>query len=168
MRVLIHMIEDTARHAGHVGIGRELVDGTIGVLDIEGTLGSLTYVREVLFPYAREQFAEWFVDNRGSPWRAALLAAIRTHVRGPSLDETGAVAALVAWTDDDVKTQSLKEAQARIWAGAMRRARYKGMSMTRSPSCSPAGRNRGSSGTSTHPVLWPPSAIGSGTAATVT
>lgn len=28
--VLIHMVEETARHAGHVDIVRELIDGTIG------------------------------------------------------------------------------------------------------------------------------------------
>lgn len=28
--VLIHMIEETARHAGHADIVRELIDGTIG------------------------------------------------------------------------------------------------------------------------------------------
>lgn len=28
--VLVHMIEETARHAGHVDILRELIDGTIG------------------------------------------------------------------------------------------------------------------------------------------
>ena len=28
--VLIHMIEETARHAGHMDIGRELIDGRTG------------------------------------------------------------------------------------------------------------------------------------------
>lgn len=28
--VLIHMIEETARHAGHMDIVRELIDGTTG------------------------------------------------------------------------------------------------------------------------------------------
>ena len=28
--VLIHMIEETARHAGHMDIGRELIDGATG------------------------------------------------------------------------------------------------------------------------------------------
>ena len=28
--VLIHMVEETARHAGHLDIGRELVDGRVG------------------------------------------------------------------------------------------------------------------------------------------
>jgi hypothetical protein len=28
--VLLHMVEETARHAGHVDIVRELIDGTTG------------------------------------------------------------------------------------------------------------------------------------------
>jgi hypothetical protein len=28
--ILIHMIEETARHAGHADILREIVDGTVG------------------------------------------------------------------------------------------------------------------------------------------
>ncbi len=29
-RVLVHMVEETARHAGHMDIMRELIDGTVG------------------------------------------------------------------------------------------------------------------------------------------
>jgi uncharacterized damage-inducible protein DinB len=34
--VLIHMIEENARHAGHVDIVRELIDGTVGDFDRPG------------------------------------------------------------------------------------------------------------------------------------
>ena len=34
--VLIHMIEENARHAGHVDIVRELIDGTVGDFDRSG------------------------------------------------------------------------------------------------------------------------------------
>ncbi|MGH3496206.1 MAG: DUF664 domain-containing protein [Nocardioidaceae bacterium] len=32
-RILVHMIAETNRHAGHAGIVRELIDGTAGMLD---------------------------------------------------------------------------------------------------------------------------------------
>jgi hypothetical protein len=30
-RILLHMIEETARHAGHLDIARELIDGKTGL-----------------------------------------------------------------------------------------------------------------------------------------
>ncbi|MFI5634125.1 acireductone synthase [Streptomyces sp. NPDC051664] len=86
------------------------------VLDIEGTVGSSSHVRDVLFPFACERFARWFADHRGTPEAAAALEAIgrRTGIADPGEDE--AVAALSAWTDADVKVPVLKSLQGEIWA----------------------------------------------------
>lgn len=90
--------------------------GPAVVLDIEGTVGSAAHVHDVLFPYARERLPQWFAEHRGTTRAAELLAEIRDHLRTGTLDEAGAVAALTAWTDQDVKAPPLKTIQGWIWA----------------------------------------------------
>ncbi len=86
------------------------------VLDIEGTTGSASHVRDVLFPYARERFADWLAAHRGeAPW-TELMEEIRTCAGDPRLDEEGAVAALTGWSDQDVKVPPLKRIQGLVWA----------------------------------------------------
>ncbi|WP_457030741.1 acireductone synthase [Kitasatospora sp. P5_F3] len=86
------------------------------VLDIEGTTGSAEHVHQVLFPYARARYARWFAARRGEQRYAEVLELVRTAAADPALGEAGAVAALTGWTDEDVKTPSLKAVQAEIWA----------------------------------------------------
>lgn len=91
------------------------VRADVVVLDIEGTTGSLTHVRDVLFPYARERLADWFGRHRDDPRLDALLDAVRAEAGRPELDERGALAALAAWSDADVKAAPLKTVQGWIW-----------------------------------------------------
>lgn len=91
------------------------------VLDIEGTTGSLSHVRDVLFPYARERLAPWLATHRGTaPWQQ-ILDAVTTHT-GAAHDEAGALVLLEQWADADVKAAPLKTLQGLIWSGATRRA----------------------------------------------
>ncbi|MFB6440852.1 acireductone synthase [Streptomyces sp. NPDC056411] len=85
------------------------------VLDIEGTTGSVDHVHAVLFPYARERFAGWFAAHRGQPRWTELIEDVRRATGAADLDEAGAVAALHAWTDADVKAAPLKALQGEIW-----------------------------------------------------
>ncbi|MFI6345780.1 acireductone synthase [Streptomyces sp. NPDC050560] len=86
------------------------------VLDIEGTVGALSHVRDVLFPYARERLARHVARQRGTDAHTALLRDVGAFADAPDLDETGAVALLLAWSDGDVKAPPLKALQALIWA----------------------------------------------------
>jgi enolase-phosphatase E1 len=96
------------------------------VLDIEGTTGSASHVHDVLFPYARERFADWFAAHRGETSWTELLEETRTHTGDPRLDEDGAVAALTAWSDQDVKAPPLKKIQGLIWAEGYARSTLTG------------------------------------------
>lgn len=84
------------------------------VLDIEGTVGPISFVREVLFPYARARFADWCRELPAAD-RRQLIASLRAELAEPCLDTAGAVRVLTDWTDRDVKAPILKAAQARIW-----------------------------------------------------
>ncbi len=85
------------------------------VTDIEGTTGSIAFVRDVLFPYAHEHVAD-FVARRGDEpdVRAALRDA--AHEAGePGADDARIVAILRGWMDDDRKATPLKTLQGLIW-----------------------------------------------------
>jgi enolase-phosphatase E1 len=86
------------------------------VLDIEGTTSSLTQVRTVLFPYAARALPGWVAAQRGAPRWARLRASVAEHAGAAAMDDDTAVAQLLAWIDDDVKTAPLKEIQGLIWA----------------------------------------------------
>lgn len=94
---------------------------TVALLDIEGTTAPITFVHEVLFPYARARLPAWVADHPDDPDVAALAAA---H-GGPD----GALRQLLAWMDTDAKVTPLKAVQGRIWAqgyaeGALRATLY--------------------------------------------
>jgi enolase-phosphatase E1 len=87
----------------------------VALLDIEGTVGSIAFVRDVLFPYADARMDEFVALHGTEPdVRAALdLAAREAGVA--ALDVRGILAALHKWSADDVKTTPLKTIQGMIW-----------------------------------------------------
>ncbi len=86
------------------------------VTDIEGTVGSIAFVRETLFPYAREQLAGFVREHRGEPVvETALNDASQSAGINPR-DEDALVQTLRQWIDEDRKATSLKGLQGLIWA----------------------------------------------------
>lgn len=81
------------------------------VVDIEGTTGSIAFVHEVLFPYARARLAPFIKQHRGEV--APLLAEVRA-AEG-DLDDDALAAVLQRWIDEDRKAPALKTLQGLIW-----------------------------------------------------
>jgi enolase-phosphatase E1 len=81
------------------------------VTDVEGTTSSLSFVKEVLFPYARARLFAFVHAHRQDP-------AVRAH-----LDE---VAQLEQWIDEDKKLTPLKALQGMIWEEGYRRGDFTG------------------------------------------
>jgi enolase-phosphatase E1 len=82
--------------------------------DIEGTTSSLSFVKDVLFPYSRARMAEFVRAHAAEPPVAAQLAEVR-RVAGAALDDDGVAARLVQWIDEDRKITPLKALQGMIW-----------------------------------------------------
>jgi enolase-phosphatase E1 len=78
--------------------------------DIEGTTTSISFVKDVLFPYARARLADFVRQHGHEPETRALL----NEVGAP--DDAQAVAQLIAWMDEDRKIAPLKALQGLIWA----------------------------------------------------
>jgi len=85
------------------------------VTDIEGTTSSISFVHDVLFPYARTRMREFVLANAQRPEVAAQLDAVRESMGGtPDLEAV--VQQLLAWIDTDKKLTPLKALQGMIWA----------------------------------------------------
>lgn len=85
------------------------------LLDIEGTTSSISFVKEVLFPYAAEHLAAWVHARRREPRVMAVLDAARTVVRKPLLSDDEVVTRLLRWIAEDAKITPLKTLQGWIW-----------------------------------------------------
>ena len=95
------------------------------VTDIEGTTTSLSFVKEVLFPYAREHIAEFVRLQRGQPEVRELLDEAR-RVAARELDDAALVQQLVEWIHEDRKVTPLKALQGMIWEQGYSRGDLRG------------------------------------------
>jgi enolase-phosphatase E1 len=95
------------------------------VTDIEGTTTSISFVADVLFPYARAHMAEFIRSHAGEAQMRALLREVGA-VCGQDLDEGKAIAQLICWIDEDRKIGPLKVIQGLIWEGGYRNGDFKG------------------------------------------
>ena len=87
----------------------------VALIDIEGTVGSIAFVRDVLFPYAQERMEGYIATHREEPWMRAILDEAAREAGLDVHDLPGITAALMRWARDDVKVTPLKELQGRIW-----------------------------------------------------
>jgi enolase-phosphatase E1 len=85
------------------------------VVDIEGTVGSIRFVKDVLFPYARTRLRAFVLAHRMRPDVEVQLAAVRAETGIDDVD--GQIAQLERWSDEDRKATPLKALQGMIWAG---------------------------------------------------
>jgi enolase-phosphatase E1 len=95
------------------------------ITDIEGTTSSLSFVKDVLFPYAREHMAE-FVRSHGQDAAVRkLLDAVQVEV-GKPLSDAECVTQLLRWMDEDKKITPLKTLQGMIWEAGYRHGDFTG------------------------------------------
>lgn len=83
--------------------------------DIEGTTSSLSFVKDVLFPYARRHLAGYVRDHAGDPQVRACLEETRALAGLPEAGDEPLIAQLLAWVDEDRKATPLKALQGMIW-----------------------------------------------------
>ena len=95
------------------------------VTDIEGTTSSLYFVKDVLFPYAREHLGE-FVHQHGRQAEVQSLLQQVSEAVGKTLSEEEAIEQLRSWMDEDRKVTPLKSLQGLIWEAGYRNGDYQG------------------------------------------
>ena len=84
------------------------------VTDIEGTTTSISFVFDVLFPYARKHIAGFVRTHLDDPAVAQELEAVNRET-GQPLSTEQAVEQLIRWIDEDRKLTPLKSLQGMIW-----------------------------------------------------
>lgn len=84
------------------------------VTDIEGTTSSIAFVKDVLFPYARERLATFI--QRHPAQVAPILDDVRKIENNPALTPNQIAALFQQWIDEDRKVTPLKALQGMIWA----------------------------------------------------
>lgn len=84
------------------------------VTDIEGTTSSLSFVKDVLFPYSRARMADFVHAHKDEPEVASLLDKAR-QAAGGGFDNAQVTEQLVRWIDEDKKLTPLKALQGMIW-----------------------------------------------------
>ena len=90
------------------------VHGVRAVLtDIEGTTSSLSFVKDVLFPYARRELPQYVRTHEGR--LRSITADIGAVVGNPNLNAAETVEILLQWMDEDRKVTPLKTLQGMIW-----------------------------------------------------
>jgi len=93
------------------------------VTDIEGTTSSLSFVKDVLFPYARAHLAE-FIQQHGDDAAVRQLLQEARQAAGEKLDDAQLAARLLHWIDEDKKITPLKALQGMIWEQGYRRGHF--------------------------------------------
>ncbi|WP_158774797.1 acireductone synthase [Cobetia sp. L2A1] len=86
------------------------------VTDIEGTTGSISFVHQVLFPYARQHLAGFLRENTERADVSEQIAATRTLAEAPEASVEEVIAILEGWIDADRKATPLKALQGMVWA----------------------------------------------------
>ncbi len=91
--------------------------------DIEGTTSSISFVKDVLFPYARRTLPKFVREHGHEPQVRQWLDVVATELGGMCQDDM-IVETLQGWIDADKKHTALKALQGMVWADGYRNADF--------------------------------------------
>ncbi|CAA9346716.1 MAG: 2,3-diketo-5-methylthiopentyl-1-phosphate enolase-phosphatase [uncultured Lysobacter sp.] len=87
--------------------------------DIEGTTSSITFVKDVLFPYARRALPGFIAEHGTEPDVRRWLDVVASE-HGGICDDAMIAEVLQGWIDSDRKHTALKALQGMVWADGYR------------------------------------------------
>jgi len=93
--------------------------------DIEGTTSSISFVKEILFPYARRALPEFVRTHGNTPEVRRWLDTIATEISAGACQDGLIVETLQGWIDQDRKHTALKALQGMIWESGYRNGDYR-------------------------------------------
>lgn len=96
------------------------------VTDIEGTTTSISFVADVLFPYARARIQDFVMQHQNDPAVASEINAVRTKAAETDASPERVGQILVDWIDRDLKITPLKTLQGMIWRAGYEDGSLKG------------------------------------------
>ncbi|MGP6462767.1 MULTISPECIES: acireductone synthase [Pseudomonas] len=96
------------------------------VTDIEGTTSAVSFVFDVLFPYAAKHLPDFVRQNAERADVAEQLDAVRRDSNAPQADVERVVEILLSWIEEDRKATPLKALQGMVWAQGYHAGQLKG------------------------------------------
>ncbi|ANI14413.1 2,3-diketo-5-methylthio-1-phosphopentane phosphatase [Pseudomonas citronellolis] len=94
--------------------------------DIEGTTSAVSFVFDVLFPYAAAYLPDFVREHAGEAEVAAQLDAVRAESGEAGADVERCIAILLQWIAEDRKATPLKALQGQVWEQGYRAGQLKG------------------------------------------
>lgn len=94
--------------------------------DIEGTTSAVSFVFDVLFPFAAKHLPDFVRSHAAEPAVAAQLDAVRAESGEPAADLERVIAILLEWIAADRKATPLKALQGMVWEQGYRAGQLKG------------------------------------------
>ncbi|MBM3183804.1 MAG: acireductone synthase [Chlamydiae bacterium] len=92
--------------------------------DIEGTTTSISFVRDTLFPYAKEHMRDFIEKNQSNLEVQRLLGEVQAISHSQNLEEV--ITTLYTWMDQDQKITPLKVLQGMLWEEGYERGDFYG------------------------------------------
>ncbi|MFJ4249390.1 acireductone synthase [Pseudomonas sp. NPDC089741] len=96
------------------------------VTDIEGTTSAVSFVFDVLFPYAAKHLPDFVRQNAERADVAEQLDAVRRDSNAPQAEVERVVEILLSWIEEDRKATPLKALQGMVWAQGYHAGQLKG------------------------------------------
>jgi enolase-phosphatase E1 len=93
--------------------------------DIEGTTSSISFVKDVLFPYARKHLPAFVETHADKPEVQHWLHEAAREAGLVSASQNEIIALLQGWIDEDRKATPLKALQGMIWEDGYRSGEYR-------------------------------------------
>jgi enolase-phosphatase E1 len=103
--------------------------------DIEGTTSSIGFVKDVLFPYARERLPAFVTTHADEPDVQHWLHEAAKEAGLVSATQQEIIELLIGWIDADRKSTALKALQGMIWEAGYTNREYRAHVYPEVPAC---------------------------------
>ena len=84
------------------------------LIDIEGTVSPISFVKDVLFPYSEEKMEKFIKENKDKPEIKNILQQVQ-EIEEKDMDIDEIIQTLKRWIKEDRKIAPLKDIQGFIW-----------------------------------------------------
>lgn len=96
------------------------------ITDIEGTTSRISFVTEVLFPYAAKQLPDFIRQHQAEPAVASELQAVRELMPQGNAGIESCIEQLLQWIAEDKKVTPLKSLQGMVWRDGYQSGAFSG------------------------------------------
>ncbi|MDK2598251.1 acireductone synthase [Pseudoalteromonas obscura] len=94
--------------------------------DIEGTITRISFVKDILFPYAAKHLADFVTSAQHDAQVSAQIEAVRSELNQPNASLETVIDTLLNWIEADQKITPLKQLQGLIWQNGYQQGDFTG------------------------------------------